>query len=83
MRPLFTDFESFELLAEGLSGLSGQVVSQAVESIRPFAPQMFVTKQFYNDQLRGSIDRYRAPDPETLVRNTVQYLVHTKWGREV
>lgn len=83
LRPLFTDFESFELLAEGLSGLSGQVVSQAVESIRPFAPQMFVTKQFHNDQLRGALDRYRAPDPETLVRNTVQYLVNTKWGREV
>ena len=31
----------------------------------------------------ASIDRYRAPDPETLVRNTVQYLVNTKWGREV
>ncbi|HVL00548.1 MAG TPA: SDR family oxidoreductase [Dongiaceae bacterium] len=83
LRPLFTDFESFELLAEGLSGLSGQVVSQAVESIRPFAPQMFVTKQFNNDQLRVALDRYRAPDPETLVRNTVRYLVQTKWGREV
>lgn len=82
LRPLFTDFESFELLAEGLKGLSGQVVSQAVDSIRPFAPQMFVTKSFCNDHTQHNRQHYTAPDPQALARNTVHYLVSTKWGKE-
>lgn len=83
LEPLFTDFESFELLADGLSGLSGQVVSQAVESIRPFAPQMFIDKAFDNDRLLTALPQAKAPDAEALVRNTVRYLVRSKWGREI
>lgn len=82
LEPLFTDFESFEMLADGLSGLSGQVVSQAVESIRPFAPQMFIDKAFDNDRLLTALPHLHAPDAEALVRNTVRYLVRSKWGRE-
>lgn len=82
LEPLFTDFEAFELLADGLSGLSGQVVSQAVESIRPFAPQMFIDKAFDNARLLTALPQASAPDAESLVRNTVRYLVRSKWGRE-
>jgi len=80
--PLFTEFELFEMLANELRGLSAQVVSQAVESIRPFAKQLFVGKSFQNDNLRAALTQYRAPDPQQLVLNTVHYLVQTKWGRE-
>lgn len=83
LRPLFTEFELFEMLANELKGLSGQVVSQAVESIRPFARQLFIDKAFNNDNLRGALSRYHAPDPQQLVVNTVRYLIQTKWGREV
>lgn len=82
LRPLFTEFEPFEMLANELRGLSGQVVSQAVESIRPFARQLFVTKAFHNDNLRGALSHYRAPEPEQMALNTVRYLVQTKWGRD-
>lgn len=83
LRPLFTEFEPFEMLANELRGLSGQVVSQAVESIRPFARQLFVTKAFQNDNLRAALSHYRAPEPEQMTLNTVRYLVQTKWGREI
>jgi len=83
LRPLFTEFELFEMLANELKGLSGQVVSQAVESMRPFARQLFVDKAFQNDHLRAALPQYRAPDPEQLVLNTVRYLIKTKWGRDV
>lgn len=82
LRPLFTEFEPFEMLANELRGLSGQVVSQAVESIRPFARQLFVSKSFHNDNLRAALSQYRAPDPQQMTLNTVGYLVQTKWGRE-
>ncbi len=83
LRPLFTEFELFEMLANELRGLSAQVVSQAVESIRPFARQLFTDKAFNNDHLRANLGHYRAPDPQQIVSNTVRYLVQTKWGREV
>ncbi|RLT95075.1 SDR family oxidoreductase [Ketobacter sp.] len=80
--PLLTEFEMFEMLANELKGLSAQVVSQAVESIRPFAQQLFIHKAFHNDNLRAALDHYQAPDPTALLAATVQTLIHTKWGRE-
>lgn len=82
LRPLFTELEAFQTLADGLSGLSGQVVSQAVDSIKPFAPQLFIHKNFTNNQLLNTLQEdYQQPNSADQLRNTVRYLIETQWGK--
>jgi nucleoside-diphosphate-sugar epimerase len=82
LKPLLTDLETFKLLGEGLTGLSASIVSQAVNSIQPFAPQLFIHKAFANDHLVAAIDDYQAPQMMQLTENVVQHLIDTQWGRK-
>lgn len=82
LKPLFTDLDAFESLASVLKGLSGAVVKQALDSIRPFARQLFIEKDIANQQLLGATPEYSVPDMPVLIDNVIQYLVGTKWGRE-
>jgi nucleoside-diphosphate-sugar epimerase len=81
LRPLLCDWESFELLASQMNQFSGGVVQQAVQSIQPFAKQLFVAKRFHNERAAG-LASYRAPDPVALTRNTARQLVASRWGRK-
>ncbi|MCI0504566.1 MAG: SDR family oxidoreductase [Gammaproteobacteria bacterium] len=82
LKPLFTDLEAFESLASVLKGLSGAVVKQALDSIRPFAKQLFIAKDVANQQLLEACPGYVIPDMPRLIDNVIQYLILTKWGRE-
>jgi hypothetical protein len=82
LKPLFTDLDAFESLASVLKGLSGAVVKQALDSIRPFAKQLFIEKDIANQQLIGAKPDYPTPDMPLLIDNVIQYLMQTKWGRE-
>ena len=66
-----------------LKGLSGVVVKQALESIRPFAKQLYIDKSIANDNLLRQYPEYRAPDMNALLDNVVQYLMREKWGAGV
>lgn len=81
LRPLWSDVESFELLQEGIGGLSNGVMSQAVSSVAPFSRQLFAPKEFCNDNLRRLLPSYEAEDPLLLISNAAKYLADTKWGR--
>lgn len=81
LRPLWSDVESFELLQEGIGGLSTGIMSQAMSSVGPFARQLFAPKQFCNDNLRELLPDYSAADPLLLISNAARYLADTKWGR--
>lgn len=82
LRPLWSDAESFDLLSEGIGSLSAGVMSQAISSVAPFARQLFAAKDFKNDKMRNLLgDKYQAPDPLGLIKNTAEYLANTKWGR--
>jgi len=81
LRPLLTDLETFQLLGEGLTGLSASIVSEAVSSIQPFAPQLFIRKSVDNSNLVNVLSTYNAPDMQKLTENIVQHLITTKWGR--
>ena len=83
LKPLFTDLEAFESLASVLKGLSGAVVQQALDSIRPFAKQLFIDKDPANDRLINAYPDYETPDMHCLIDNVIQYLMITKWDREV
>jgi nucleoside-diphosphate-sugar epimerase len=83
LRPLLGDRETFELLASGVDTFGGGLVRQSLQSVVPFARQLFVAKQLSNDRLREALGKaYQPPtDPAELVRRTCDSLVATKWGR--
>lgn len=82
IRPIVADEAAFDILAKEMNSLSSGVVQQALLSIRPFAQQLYLEKDFANARLRGVLPDYRAPDPEGLIRKTAEYLARTKWGRK-
>ncbi|MDQ3640136.1 MAG: SDR family oxidoreductase [Actinomycetota bacterium] len=80
--PLLGDRETFDLLASGVEAFGGGIVRQSLQSVVPFARQLFVAKEVDNSRLRAALgDRYTPPDPAELVRRTCDSLVATKWGR--
>jgi nucleoside-diphosphate-sugar epimerase len=81
LRPLFADARSFDLLVGAVRSFGGGIVSQAVSSVAPFAPQLFVAKDADNRRLRAAMPAYAAPDPKRLVERTCRHLVETRWGR--
>ncbi len=81
LKPLFVDYESFDMLVRGTEGFSGGVLRQAIDSISPFARQLFVSKHVNNDKLASTIDDYRAVDVAPLVKGVCSHLMRTRWGR--
>jgi nucleoside-diphosphate-sugar epimerase len=82
LKPLYVNAESFEALVEGIEGFGGDVVKQALESVAPFARQLFASKDFANSRLRAVMPAYRAPDPRALARAVCSSLVRTRWGKD-
>ncbi len=81
LKPLFSDLESFDLLAGETQAFSGGVVAQAVGSIAPFARQLFVMKRVGNERLRalmGTGGQWNLPE---LTDQTCRYLARTRWGK--
>lgn len=82
LRPLVGNEETFDLLASGVDTFGGGLVRHSLQSVVPFARQLFVGKDLDNRRLRAALgDSYRPPDPAELVRRTCEWLVATKWGR--
>jgi nucleoside-diphosphate-sugar epimerase len=82
LKPLYADAESFDMLGTAMDSFGGTIVNQALSSVSPFARQLFVEKEFLNDRLRGALPGYASPDQLQVVRNTCEYLVRSRWGRE-
>ncbi|MFY9268946.1 MAG: SDR family oxidoreductase [Candidatus Manganitrophaceae bacterium] len=83
LKPLYSDAESFDLLAQGVNTFGAGILNQSLSSVAPFARQLFIQKEVQNRNLASALDHYRAPDARRLVRNACDYLVRTKWGREL
>jgi thioester reductase-like protein len=81
LKPLYVDAVSFDALVDGIDSFGGDVLKQALQSVSPFARQLFVPKDVSNTRLRGVTPAYRAPNVEALVRATCEHLVRTKWGK--
>lgn len=80
-RPLYTDAEAFDMLVEGVSGFGGDVLTQALASVAPFARQLFVDKDCANANLLRSLSCYDPGDMRALVVRTCEDLVRTRFGR--
>jgi nucleoside-diphosphate-sugar epimerase len=81
LRPLFTDDETIEILAQEANSFGGPVTRQALQSMTPFARQLYVTKDIANTRLKAQLRDYTAPDYRAQLARTVQSLLRTKWGR--
>ncbi|MCZ6742466.1 MAG: hypothetical protein O7D27_09955, partial [Alphaproteobacteria bacterium] len=81
LKPLYSDEESFKILVDGLDSFAGDIINQSVKSIAPFSSQLFIHKEFMNDNMRTACPWYRPADMSTIVRTTCAELVKTKWGR--
>lgn len=80
--PLLGDRETFHLLANGVDAFGGGLLRQSLQSVVPFARQLFVNKQVDNRRLQAALGgRLDPPDPAELVRRACRHLVDTKWGR--
>jgi nucleoside-diphosphate-sugar epimerase len=82
LKPLYADAESFDMLGNAMDAFGGSIVNQALSSVSPFARQLFVQKEFLNDKLVAALPGYKAPDQREVIRNTCEYLVRTRWGKE-
>jgi len=80
LKPLFTNMQAFESLASSLKGLGGAVVREALDSIRPFSKQLFITKDIRNDNLASAWPDHPPMNIQTLTDNVASYLVSTRWG---
>lgn len=81
LRPLPVDEAGFTDLRAGTRSLRAGAVHDALESVAPFATQLYRPKIFANPRLHDAWPAYRAPDPAGVVTATVKYLVDSRWGR--
>lgn len=79
-KPPYAGFAAFRQLAHGVSGFAGQVLAQAIGSITPFAPQLYVKKSVGNLNLRAAATSWTLPDARDLARNTCARLAAAKWS---
>ena len=79
LRPLLTDLANFLAVSEVVDkGFAGLILKQAVESIKPFAPQMFSDKDFcvtLPDFAASTSDNYQRQ----LLQHTLRYLMRSVW----
>ncbi len=79
LKPLFCDWQAFETLAEGSSQFAS-VISQALDSVTPFAPQLYCDKDVQTTHCDSVLGGVGAPDSGRLMRAVCRYLVATRWG---
>jgi nucleoside-diphosphate-sugar epimerase len=81
MRPLLCDRQAFAGLVAASETLGAGPMRQAVQSVAPFAEQLFLPKDVCNARLRQVFPDYTTPTPADLLRATAEWLVATRWGR--
>ena len=83
LRPLFADADSFAVLARETESFGGSVVAQAMATMSPFARQLYVHKQVMVERARSVLGRHgvEEDDVSALLRNAIDHLVTTRWGR--
>ena len=79
LKPLFCDHESFETLVHGI-GQFGGAVSQALNSVAPFAPQLYSDKDIRTERSMEALGGMRTPDSKQLLSAVCDHLVETRWG---
>ena len=80
-RPLFVDYAAFDALSSTVGQFGGKVLSEASDSISPFAKQLYIQKSFASNKLATLGVDYKPHPVRQVFSATIQQLVNTKWGR--
>jgi len=80
LKPLYADYPTFKALVTGLDGMVSAVTVQALRSVAPFAPQLYLPKDFANDRVR-ILNGASAPDKVALLSATCRSFARMGWGR--
>ncbi len=83
LRPVYADREAFGIFSDGVGAFASSAVTQAVASVTPFAPQLYVHKEISTDRLRAVLGDATPPPATDLVRTTCDWLARTRWGRNL
>lgn len=81
LRPIACDLDSFDDLVAASRSLRNGPIHDAMDSVSPFATQLFLPKVFDNRALRAAWPDYKAPDALGVHQATAARLVATRWGR--
>jgi nucleoside-diphosphate-sugar epimerase len=80
--PLLTDLDSFLGLADVLSrGFTGLLLRQSVDSVRPFASQLFSHKRFAVS-LPDFANKQNDHHVQALIHNTLNHLMRNQWNTQ-
>lgn len=79
LKPLFCDQDAFSTLVKGVNQFGG-AMSQALESIAPFAAQLYSDKNVQIDALTQALGGQLPPDTNLLIDTVSDHLVATRWG---
>jgi len=79
LKPLFCDQQAFDSLMSAVDQLGG-AASQSLQSLAPFAPQLFSDKYIQTTQLSEVLPEYHAPPSRELLKSVAAQLALTRWG---
>lgn len=77
LKPLFSDYKSFELLADGINDFGSGMVSQSFKTVRPFAAQLFIKKEVDIEKAEQQVSKKELLCMHDVIANTVEYLMQT------
>ncbi|WP_318307443.1 SDR family oxidoreductase [Amycolatopsis solani] len=81
LRPRFCDRDSFRDLVTAARGLSASPLAAALDSVAPFAAQLFLPKRFDNRRLAAAWPSRPPVRVRELAAVACAELVRTRWGR--
>jgi nucleoside-diphosphate-sugar epimerase len=79
LKPLFCDLDSFNMLAGGAAQFGG-AMAQSLNSVAPFAPQLFNDKDVQTAKTTADLHGLCNPDMASLLEDVCRYLMNTRWG---
>ena len=79
LKPLFCDRKAFDTLVEGSSQFGG-AIAQSLQSLAPFAPQLYSDKDVQTQHSTELLNGLRTPQSNALLRAVCDHLVETRWG---
>jgi nucleoside-diphosphate-sugar epimerase len=75
--PPFVDLADFELVASAQAGSVAPILRQVLDSVRPFAPQLFVHKDLRCERFQAILSP--PPAPDQLVESALRHLLASDW----
>jgi hypothetical protein len=80
LRPPYASYPAFQALVTGLNGIGNPVTAQAIHSVTPFAPQLYIAKTIENDRVRA-LNGGRAPNMTQLLSQTCRDVIRARLRR--